>query len=115
MSRVRTQLVIDGKNNSQKAFDEVRKDLDSLDKRIAQAGQAVVGYLSVQTLVGAIRTIAGASDAWVEMTGLGAVQQICAQLHQTGQVGLVRRTYCEEGLFHLRPPPQQTPRTQAGC
>lgn len=68
MSRVRTQLVIDGKNNSQKAFDEVRKDLDLLDKRIGQAGQAVAGYLSVQTLVGAIRTIAGASDAWVEMT-----------------------------------------------
>ncbi|WP_395501834.1 tape measure protein [Ectopseudomonas mendocina] len=68
MSRVRTQLVIDGKNNSQKAFDEVRKDLDSLDKRIAQAGQAVVGYLSLQTLVGAIRTIASTSDAWVEMT-----------------------------------------------
>lgn len=68
MSRVRTQLVIDGKNNSKQAFDEVRKDLDSLDKRIAQAGQAVVGYLSVQTLVGAIRTIASTSDAWVEMT-----------------------------------------------
>ena len=68
MSRVRTQLVIDGKNNSKQAFDEVRKDLDLLDKRIAQAGQAVVGYLSVQTLVGAIRTIASTSDAWVEMT-----------------------------------------------
>lgn len=68
MSRVRTQLVIDGKNNSKQAFDEVRKDLDSLDKRIAQAGQAVVGYLSVQTLVGAIRTISSTSDAWVEMT-----------------------------------------------
>ncbi|WP_192980738.1 tape measure protein [Pseudomonas sp. EggHat1] len=68
MSRVRTQLVIDGKNNSKQAFDEVRKDLDSLDKRIAQAGQAVVGYLSVQTLVGALRTIASTSDAWVEMT-----------------------------------------------
>lgn len=68
MSRVRTQLVIDGKNNSKQAFDEVRKDLDSLDKRIAQAGQAVAGYLSLQTLVGAIRTIASTSDAWVEMT-----------------------------------------------
>ena len=68
MSRINTQLVIGGKNDSKKAFEEVRKDIDLLDKRIAQAGQAVVGLLSVQTFLGAIRTIANTSDAWVEMT-----------------------------------------------
>lgn len=68
MSRINTQMVLSAKNDTKKAFEEVRKDIDLLDKRMAQAGQAVVGYLSIQTFAGAIRTIANTSDAWVEMT-----------------------------------------------
>jgi tape measure domain-containing protein len=68
MSRVRTQFVIDGKNNSRQAFAEVQRDLEQLEKKMASAGQAIAGYLSFATFTGAVRQITQISDAWVEIS-----------------------------------------------
>ena len=68
MAQVKTQLVIDGKNNSKKAFDEVNNQLNSMNKQLATAGKALIGVFSVSALTGAIRGISNATGAWAEMT-----------------------------------------------
>lgn len=68
MAQVKTQLVIEGKNSSKKAFDEVGSSLDMLDRRINAAGKAIAGYLSLSAMTGAVRGLARISDGWVEMT-----------------------------------------------
>ncbi len=68
MAQVKTQLVIDGKNNSKKAFDEVNSQLNSMNKQLATAGKALIGVFSVSALTGSIRGISNATGAWAEMT-----------------------------------------------
>ncbi|WP_417312373.1 hypothetical protein [Ectopseudomonas khazarica] len=63
MSRVRTQLVIDGQNNTKKAFEEVNGSLDKLSGFATKAGTAVAGALSVGLLVN-----------WVNQSALAATQ-----------------------------------------
>lgn len=64
MATVKTQLVIDGKNNSKKAFDEVNTQLNSMNRQLATAGKAIVAAFSVSALTGAIRGIANAADSY---------------------------------------------------
>lgn len=64
MSKVKTQLVIDGKNNTKRAFDEVNGQLNSMNKQLATAGKALVAAFSVSALTGAIRGIANAADSY---------------------------------------------------
>lgn len=64
MAQVKTQLVIDGKNNSKKAFDEVNNQLNSMNKQLATAGKALIGVFSVSALTGAVRGIANAADSY---------------------------------------------------
>lgn len=64
MSKVKTQLVIDGKNNTKRAFDEVNGQLNSMNKQLATAGKALIGVFSVSALTGAIRGIANAADSY---------------------------------------------------
>lgn len=64
MATVKTQLVIDGKNNSKKAFDEVNNQLNSMNKQLATAGKALIGVFSVSALTGAVRGIANAADSY---------------------------------------------------
>jgi len=64
MATVKTQLVIDGKNNSKKAFDEVNSQLNSMNKQLATAGKALIGVFSVSALTGAVRGIASAADSY---------------------------------------------------
>lgn len=64
MATVKTQLVIDGKNNSKKAFDEVNNQLNSMNKQLANAGKAIVAAFSFSALTGAIRGIATAADSY---------------------------------------------------
>ncbi|TLX54864.1 phage tail protein [Stutzerimonas nosocomialis] len=66
--QVKTQLVIEGKNTSNKAFDEVNAQLSSMDKALGSAGAALAGFISVAALTGAVKGIANLSDQWVEMT-----------------------------------------------
>lgn len=46
MSKVRTQLIIDGKNNSKPAFDQVNKQLKDLDKSMQASGRLILQALS---------------------------------------------------------------------
>ena len=64
MATVKTQLVIDGKNNTKRAFDEVNGQLNSMNKQLATAGKAIVAAFSVSALTGAIRGIANAADSY---------------------------------------------------
>lgn len=53
--KVSTQLVIEGKNNSKKAFDEVNGQFDSLNKQLASTGKALAAFFSVSAIAGAVR------------------------------------------------------------
>lgn len=64
MTKVKTQLIIEGKNNSKKAFDEVNSQLEGMNKKLATAGKALVAAFSVSQLTGAIRGIAQTADAY---------------------------------------------------
>ncbi|AQZ96553.1 hypothetical protein BVH74_18145 [Halopseudomonas phragmitis] len=68
MSRVKTQLVIEGKNSTRQTFKEVSDDLNSLEQQLKTAGRAIKAYFSVQALSGALRSVTRISDSWVEMT-----------------------------------------------
>ncbi|MFI8739578.1 tape measure protein [Stutzerimonas zhaodongensis] len=62
MSTIKTQLVIDGKNNSKKAFDEVNTQLETMNKRMAANGKALVALLSGAAVVGAAKGYARLAD-----------------------------------------------------
>ncbi|WP_313308787.1 tape measure protein [Stutzerimonas nitrititolerans] len=64
MSKVKTQLVIDGKNNTKRAFDEVNGQLNSMNKQLSTAGKALIGVFSVSAITGAVRGIANAADSY---------------------------------------------------
>jgi tape measure domain-containing protein len=63
-SKVKTQLVIEGKNNSQKAFDEVNKSLGTMNGQLEKAGKALLAAFSVSALTSAVRGIAAATDSY---------------------------------------------------
>lgn len=62
MATVKTQLVIDGKNNSKKAFDEVNTQLETMSKRMAVNGKALYTLLSGAVAVGAAKGFANLAD-----------------------------------------------------
>lgn len=64
MAKVKTQLVIEGKNNSRAAFDQVNSQLDGMNKKMAVAGKALVGAFSLSAITGAVRGIANAADSY---------------------------------------------------
>ncbi|OEO23098.1 hypothetical protein AX279_22500 [Pseudomonas sp. J237] len=64
MSKVKTQLVIEGKNESKKAFDEVNQSLEGMNKQLAAASKLLVGALSLSALTGAIRSISETADSY---------------------------------------------------
>lgn len=62
--KVTAQLVIEGKNNSQKAFAEVNKELSTLSKQLASTGKLIAGYLSFSALSAGIGAVVSAADAY---------------------------------------------------
>lgn len=64
MATVKTQLVIDGKNNTKRTFDEVNGQIETMNSKLAAAGKALVGVFSVSALTGAIRGIANGADGY---------------------------------------------------
>lgn len=62
--KITTQLVIEGKNNSRAAFDEVNNSLSGMNKQLASAGKALVAAFSLSALTGAVRGIADAADSY---------------------------------------------------
>ncbi|UVO19596.1 tape measure protein [Stutzerimonas stutzeri] len=64
MAQVKTQLVIDGKNNTKRAFDEVNGQIETMNGKLAAAGKALVGVFSVSAITGAVRGIANAADSY---------------------------------------------------
>lgn len=62
MSKVKTQLVIDGKNNTKRAFDEVNTQLKGLNKSMQASGQLVLQALSGAALLRAGRSFAEQAD-----------------------------------------------------
>jgi len=70
MSRVRTQLVIDGQNNTKKAFDEVDGSLTNLSGLAVKAGAALAGALSVGVLANWVKESALATAQMARMAEL---------------------------------------------
>ena len=64
MAKVKTQIIIEGKNNSKKAFDEVNSQLDGMNEKLAAAGKALVAAFSISQLTSAISGIAQTVDAY---------------------------------------------------
>jgi len=62
--KVTTQLVIEGKNNSKAAFDQVNRQLEDMNGKLATAGRTLVAAFSVSALTGAIRGIGEAADSY---------------------------------------------------
>lgn len=60
--KINTQLVIDGKNNTRAAFNEVNQSLGSMNKQLATAGAALKGFLSVELLRRAAVSYADLAD-----------------------------------------------------
>lgn len=90
MATVKTQLVIDGKNNSKKAFDEVNSQLNSMNKQLATAGKALIGVFSVSALTGAVRGIANAADSYNLMNARLKLATESQQEFNTAQTELRR-------------------------
>lgn len=72
--RVTTQLVIDGKNNSQKAFQQVDKSLNELDRKSLDVGKNLKQLFTVAAVTQAVRSyldVAGAAgelDSRIKLT-----------------------------------------------
>lgn len=62
--KVTTQLVIEGKNNSKQAFNEVSRQVNTLNSQLSTAGKALGAYLSVSALTGAVRGVVEVADSW---------------------------------------------------
>lgn len=62
--KVKTQLVIEGKNESKKAFDEVNRSLDGMNKQLANTGKLLVGVFSLSAITSAVRAIAETADSY---------------------------------------------------
>ncbi|WP_157825655.1 MULTISPECIES: tape measure protein [Pseudomonadaceae] len=63
MAKVKTQIVIEGKNDTRKMFRELNDDLESMNSKISTAGRALVGAFSLSFASGIVRSIAAASDS----------------------------------------------------
>lgn len=61
--RVTTQLVIQGRNDSAQAFNEVQGDLKRLNSTLESTGKRIAGALSFGLLAGAIKGVAQTADA----------------------------------------------------
>jgi len=64
MSKIKTQLVIEGRNNSRRAFKQVGDDLEGINKKLGRAGKALAATFSTALIVGAVRSISNAADSY---------------------------------------------------
>lgn len=62
MATVKTQIVIDGKNNTKRAFDEVNGQIKSMNSQLSSAGLALKGLLSASFVMGAARQYSNLAD-----------------------------------------------------
>lgn len=90
MSRAITQLIIEGKNNSKKAFDEVNGQINLIDKSLSRAGKSLAAAFSVSVLTSAIRGIANAADSYNLMNARLKLATDSQQEFNTAQVELRR-------------------------
>lgn len=63
MSKVKTQLIIEGKNNASKAIDAASKSLSGLEKSAIKFGAALAGAFSVNAVVDWTKAAIDAADA----------------------------------------------------
>lgn len=84
MATVKTQLVIDGKNNSKRVFSEVNKDLGGLTSDAKKAGAALLGVFSV----GAIsQWVSQSARAVAEMNKFARLSNTNSQVFQRWAFG----------------------------
>lgn len=88
--RVTTQLVIQGRNESAQAFNEVQGDLKRLNSTLEVTGKRVAGAFSLSLLAGAIRGVAQTADAVQLMNARLKLATSSQQEFNTAQTELQR-------------------------
>lgn len=88
--RVTTQLVIQGRNESAQAFDEVQGDLKRLNSTLESTGKRIAGALSFGLLAGAIKGVAQTADAYQLMNARLKLATSSQQEFNTAQTELQR-------------------------
>ena len=62
--KAEAQVVIRGKDETQQAFKQVNTSLESMNTKLAAAGQALAGAFSISALTSAVQGIAAAADSY---------------------------------------------------
>ncbi|MDI6527362.1 tape measure protein [Pseudomonas otitidis] len=88
--RVTTQLVIQGRNDSAQAFNEVQGDLKRLNSTLESTGKRIAGALSFGLLAGAIKGVAQTADAYQLMNARLKLATSSQQEFNTAQTELQR-------------------------
>lgn len=88
--RVTTQLVIQGRNESAQAFDEVQGDLKRLNSTLETTGKRLAGALSFSLLAGAVKAVAQTADAYQLMNARLKLATSSQQEFNTAQTELQR-------------------------
>lgn len=88
--RVTTQLVIQGRNESAQAFNEVQGDLKRLNSTLESTGKRIAGALSFGLLAGAIKGVAQTADAYQLMNARLKLATSSQQEFNTAQTELQR-------------------------
>uniref|UniRef100_UPI0032B2B391 tape measure protein n=1 Tax=uncultured Stutzerimonas sp. TaxID=2901168 RepID=UPI0032B2B391 len=90
MAKVKTQIVIEGKNDTRKMFRELNDDVASMNQQLNTAGKALIGVFSVSAITGAIRGIANATDNYSLMNARLKLATSSQQEFNTAQTELRR-------------------------
>lgn len=67
MSKVKTQLVIEGKNDTQKAFAEVNREMSKLSEQMKTTGKLIAGYFSANAITSSVGAVIRTADAYQRM------------------------------------------------
>ncbi|WP_170832328.1 tape measure protein [Pseudomonas sp. 1D4] len=59
-----TQLVIEGRNDSAQAFEQVQEDLGRLNNTLETSGRLIADFISLNLLTSAVRAVAETADAY---------------------------------------------------
>lgn len=101
MRKVKTQLVIEGKNDTQKAFAEVNREMSKLSEQMKTTGKLIAGYFSANAITSSVGAVIRTADAYQRMNARLSWQRVisksstrhpksCAVLQTPRQARLIR-------------------------
>ena len=88
--KAEAQIVIRGKDETQQAFKQVNASLESMNTKLAAAGQALAGAFSISALTSAVQGIAAAADSYNLMNARLKLATASQEEFNTAQAELAR-------------------------